>query len=322
MRDKHQLQITEDLNSILTQEGLSDLFARAGASPAQALFDVDMFLNCMSEGGPGVYRCGGNALWASIATGPVAPNKNKLAELIKWQFSRPQTVFPETIVIGVLPPGGAGGPTPTDVNARGSLVRLTPEEPLHAWITVAAKSVREGDYPVADWVQMVLAAPLEFKLLSDRSAIFWEQVSERESLGKRFQIMFRTPTGRILEIVAFAEQESARLGKVLSRQDIADAWEEHFQNSALSEPVTFNMVDSAMKVHAGILRNPAAAAIAFQCEGPVEFPAGNPWTVYKLVEVVRKATIANAVDPQKTVELLQGVNFRVKQGWIEPGETR
>ena len=77
-----------------------------------------------------------------------------------------------------------------------------------------------------------------------------------------------------------------------------------------------------MKVYAGILRNPAAAAIAFLCEDPVEFPAGNPWTVYKLVEVVRKATIANAVDPQKTVELLQGVNFRVKQGWIEPGETR
>ena len=80
---KHQLQITEDLNSILTQEGLSDLLARAGASPAQATFDVDMFLNCMSEGGPGVYRCGGNALWASTATGPVAPNKNKLAELSK-----------------------------------------------------------------------------------------------------------------------------------------------------------------------------------------------------------------------------------------------
>ena len=40
--------------------------------------------------------------------------------------------------------------------------------------------------------------------------------------------------------------------------------------------------------------------------------------MYKLVEVVRKATIANAVDPQKTVELLQGVNFREEEGWNEP----
>ena len=126
---KHHLQITEDLNSILAQEGLSDLLVRAGASRSSAAFDDDMFHDAMSEGGPGVYRCGGNALWASIATGPVAPNKNKLAELIKWQFSSPQKVFPETIVIGVLPPGGRGGLTPTDINARGNLVRLTPEEP-------------------------------------------------------------------------------------------------------------------------------------------------------------------------------------------------
>ena len=89
----------------------------------------------------GVYRCGGNALWASIATGPVAPNKNKLAELIKWQLSRPQNVFPETIVIGVLHPGGAGGPAPTDVNARGNLVRLTHEEP-HARLDHGRHQVR------------------------------------------------------------------------------------------------------------------------------------------------------------------------------------
>ena len=128
-RRRGTLQISEDLSSILAQEGLSDLLVRAGTSPAQATFNADMFREAMSEGGPGVYRCGGNALWASIATGPVAPNKNKLAELIKWQLSRPQKVFPETIVIGVLPPGGRGGLTPTDNNARGNLVRLTPEEP-------------------------------------------------------------------------------------------------------------------------------------------------------------------------------------------------
>ena len=109
---KHHLQVTEDLNLILAQEGLSDLLARAGASRSSAAFDEDMFHDAMSEGGPGVYRCGGNALWASIATGQVAPNKNKLAELIKWQFSTPRKVFPETIVIGFCPLGGAAASRP------------------------------------------------------------------------------------------------------------------------------------------------------------------------------------------------------------------
>ena len=121
---QHQLQITEDLQLILTQEGFTDLLARAGASPAQAPFRPGHVHSC--HGGPGVYRCGGNALWASVATGPVAPNANKMEELIAWQFSRPSKVFPETVVIGVLP---SSGPKPNDVAARGNLVRLTPEEP-------------------------------------------------------------------------------------------------------------------------------------------------------------------------------------------------
>ena len=72
------------------------------------------------------------------------------------------------------------------------------------------------------------------------------------------------------------------------------------------------MVDAAMKVHAGILRDPTAAAIVFGCED-IEIYPQNPWTVFKLVEVVRKSTVANSVDPVRVVELLEGVNFRIRK---------
>ena len=136
---------------------------------------------------------GGNALWASTKSGPVAPTKNKLEELINWQFAAPDVVFPETIIIGVFPT--TKGPKPTDVSARGSLIRLSPEEPLHAWITVAAESIRnnEGPEQLASWVDMVMAAPLEFRRIPGQKAVFWAQVSERESLGRRFSAMFRVP---------------------------------------------------------------------------------------------------------------------------------
>ena len=132
--------------------------------------------------------------------------------------------------------------------------------------------------------------------------------------------MMRTPSGRILEIVFFVEQESKRLRRELSRPEISAAWESNFQASDQTEKVCFTFIDAAMKVHAGILRNPEAAAIIANCEDPSVFPKGSPWTVYKLVEVVRKSTSCNAVLPHLVVELLGNVNFRVRNSWLEPGE--
>ena len=227
----HQMQINTDLKMILEQDGCEDVLSRPGVSPAQAPFNAEMFGTAMGPDGPGYYRCGGNALWASSSSGPVAPNRNKLEELINWQFTVPAVVFPETVIIGVYP--GTKGPKPTAASARGSLIRLSPEEPLHAWITVAARSIRAGEGPeqLAHWIAMSMAAPLEFRRIPDAKAIFWAQVAERESLGRRFSAMFRTPSGRILEIVHFAESESSRLKKSLSRDDIAKAWEANFENS-------------------------------------------------------------------------------------------
>ena len=132
---------------------------------------------------------------------------------------------------------------PTDIASRGSLVRLSPEEPFHAWIFCAAASIRNGDDQLQPWLEMIVAIPLEFRLLEEKKDIFWAQVAEREALGHKFGAMFRTPSGRILEIVHFAEAESARLHRTLSREDIAKAWEANFENSELSDKVNFSTVD-------------------------------------------------------------------------------
>ena len=139
-------------------------------------------------------------------------------------------------------------------------------------------------------------------------------------MGHKFGAMFRTPSGRILEKIHFAEAEGARLRRTLSREDIAKAWEANFQNSSFSDKVNFSTVDAAMKIHNGILRHPAAASVVFNCEDPKSFPYGNPWAIFKLVEVVRKATIANTVDPARVVEFLEGVNFRIRHNMLEAGE--
>ena len=80
------------------------------------------------------------------------------------------------------------------------------------------------------------------------------------------------------------------------------------------------MVDGAMKTYNGIYRHRPAADLVLETEDTNRFPVGSHWTVFKLVEVCRKATIANTVVCERVVELLAGVNYRVRSGTTEAGE--
>ena len=299
---EHTHQITTDLQLILEQDGCANILRDAGGSPAQAPFTQEEYANAMAN--VGIYRCGGNALWAGLQSGPVAVNKSKLETIIKTQFETPKSVFPETVIIAVT----STGPKPTNEKARGTLVRISPEEPLHAWVVATARSIRAGEGPevLAQWVNMIQSASLEFRKIDDAKRLFWEQVAERESVGRRFATLFRTASGRVLEIVAFAEMESKRAKKELSRPEIAKAWEMNFKASAMSDPVNFTMVDAAMKVYNGIFRHKEAADLVLETENMDTYPGGSHWTVYKLVEVVRKARSSNAVNPERVVEIIAG----------------
>ena len=218
---EHQCAITDDLKLILSQEGMSDLLRDAGGSPAQAKFCPKQFGTAMST--VGVYRCGANGLWASLATGPVAPSRNKFEMVIKDHFPAPRPVFPSTIIFAIT----KQGPNPMTIAQRGLIPRVSPEEMLQAWVSATARSLRagEGDDIFHQWIAMVHAAPLEFRKYDSAADIFTAQVNERENIGRQFVTMFRSVSGRIMEIVAFAEAESKRLKRELSRQQIADTWQ-------------------------------------------------------------------------------------------------
>ena len=161
---KHQDSIYEDLELIKSQEGLGNIISEAGGSPAQAPFFKAGYAQAMEQ--VGIYRCGGNALWASLVTGPVTVNQRKLQQLIDFEFSAPAPVFPETVVIGIYP----GAPCPLDENSRGLMTRISPEEPLHAWVNAVANRIRES----ADvdemtlWANMVKTCSIEFRRIEDK----------------------------------------------------------------------------------------------------------------------------------------------------------
>ena len=91
--------------------------------------------------------------------------------------------------------------------------------------------------------------------------------------------------------------------------------------SQMSEKVTFGLVDMAMKCYQGIFKHSDAVEHVFDTEDPDRYPSGSHWTISKLVEVTRKATLANTVVTERVIEMLSAVNFRVRDGQLEAGET-
>ena len=312
----YDTQIASDLALITAQPKMSTLLRAVGPGSAQSPFDDQCYRVPMTNSN--VDRCGGNALWASIASGPVAGNMKNLQRFVQFAFKEPAPVFPETIVIGS---NFSNSPSPLTNDDRGKLWRLSPEEPLHAWIVNTAQCIKDGHDPdELKWINMIKNAPLEFRTVEDQGAVFWKQVQERENLGHRFTLMYRSTSGRVLEIVHFADSESKRLNREISRPEITKSWEVNFNGSVQSDKVNFSMVDSAMKVYIGIFRTSVNLELVTDTEDIDKFPKGSPWTVYKLVEVVRKATLANVVDTSRVTAMLSGVNFRVLHNWLEPGE--
>ena len=91
--------------------------------------------------------------------------------------------------------------------------------------------------------------------------------------------------------------------------------------SQMSEKVTFGLVGMAMKCYQGIFKHSDAVEHVFDTEDPDRYPSGSHWTISKLVEVTRKATLANTVVTERVIEMLSAVNFRVRDGQLEAGET-
>ena len=75
-----------------------------------------------------------------------------------------------------------------------------------------------------------------------------------------------------------------------------------------------------MKTQKYVNKNSEAAECVLGAEDIVKYPSGPHLQIFKLVEVCRKATIANTVIPERVIELLSCVNFCIRSGLLESGE--
>ena len=111
--------------------------------------------------------------------------------------------FPFDIVIGVL-----DGQDANDIVVkRSSLLRLSPEEPIHAALIRISELISSGadDESLTKWRVMLLNSRLDFRCLNNEEAARWMSIALREDLGHKHKFMYRTALQRIFEVVTVAE---------------------------------------------------------------------------------------------------------------------
>ena len=90
-----------------------------------------------------------------------------------------------------------------DITANfGNLHRVSPEEPVHAFIhAVAAAIERNAPQTELDaWLACALNTPMEFLIVPNEQAMAWRAVNMREKTGTSFEALFRSAIQRFYEV--------------------------------------------------------------------------------------------------------------------------
>ena len=189
------------------------------------------------------------------------------------------------MIVGII-----GKPSGNETMAsKGSLVRISPDEVIIAWVLSAASDLMKSksEDRIAPWQRAALSVPMEFVSCENVQSRYFKSVNLRESVGTDFAALHRTPVQRIFGLISWKTFQERANGKTMSVTDVADTWQKHVQTSVMSEKITAGYIDAALTVYDRLLSIEEAKAIVMDAEE--RWGVKSPWdSVYKLGVVIKR----------------------------------
>lgn len=210
-----------------------------------------------------MYRAAGNLMWLDVMYSPQAgvPTRVSAIKELQMHYFQVPTVFPGTVTVAVAP-------NENPLDARGSMRRISPEEPLHACLLELAEGIRQG-IPDAQtlqaWKRVLLSVSFEFKLLDAEEVRWFEAVRLRERLVVDYSAMARSAVQRIYELQGFRALQERKSGKI-TNADLAKLYNQHGELANSSEAMTENTVKNAAVVYREALLNPRLKTVILETE--------------------------------------------------------
>lgn len=135
----------------------------------------------------------------------------------------------------------------------GNLELLSPEECFFALLLRIKERIEQGadEEELQAWRTSCLTCTFSFETKTTAEEKYWRAVNLREKVVGDFEALARDVPQRIMELVSYKQLMKKVHNKDLSNEALAAAWaaEVNQVDSRLSEKVTKNFVDTAMKVY-------------------------------------------------------------------------
>ena len=199
----------------------------------------------------GHYECGCNVFWLKEThlSQPGVPMNERSIEVMKESRYKTPTRFVDPFVVAV--PEGAKG---QGVQVMfGNLELLSPEECFFALLLRIKERIEQGadEEELQEWRVRCLTCTFSFETTTTAEEKYWRAVNLREKVVGDFEALARDVPQRIMELVSYKQLMKKVHNKDLSNEALAEAWasEVNQVDSRLSDKVTKNFVDTAMKVY-------------------------------------------------------------------------
>ena len=194
----------------------------------------------------------------------------------------------------------------------GSWQRLSPEEMPAALLQAVALDIQAGmpEDRLEKWNHILRSTVYEFVLCPSKEDQWWQAVQLREDITLTSFVVARTFLQRALEVQRF-KARFLPTGSSASPTEVVNAYSKNLRQSEKANPeaaVTLNFVQNCDKIFRTMLADGRVASLLLEvdCAKGVHGPF-NSHT--KLAEICQ----ATKADPEKTLWVLEGILYRMRQ---------
>ena len=218
-------------------------------------------------------------------------NQQAVQNLAKhWHSDGPGGVTNSPVIIAAHPV--------LDVKARqGDLVRVSPQETVHAFIFACADVCRSGATAseLDQWRKAMLSTTFRFETILTREDLYWRAANLWELVVSEFRAVALSPVQRVCQVMEFkTAYESSHGGVKLSAASLAQHFLDNLRMAEDCEKLSKNLVDNILTVWTRALSKPAVLTVVLESEE--RFGSNSPFdSILKMHTIVTKASTPEAI---------------------------
>ena len=218
------------------------------------MFDGKLAAMALSR--EGKYICAGNFFWQNLMDSPtpgVPMRLERVMELGRYLFGngKDPTHLPNMITVLV---DSADCPI---MEHKGSLKRVSPEEPCHAALFMCADDIArlqcdtnpEAQQRLMRWRQIFLSCCFCFEVATGDDAMHWRAYNLRQMVTAEYGAVRRTAWQMAYELALFKKTKEQETGQSLTKKQVTELYQSNGKTAKNSDAITENYVGTALAVY-------------------------------------------------------------------------